>query len=1089
MTLTELAIKRPTLIVVIFAALGVLGLFSYTQLKYELLPKMSIPTVTVTTVYPGSSPTEVQNSVTKLIEEAVSGIDNVSRVSATSSEGVSFVIIEFIQSANINVALEDVQRKVNEVAYQLPQDAKTPTVTKFALDEIPVLRMGATSSMPSRQFYQLLKDKIQPRIAKIPGVAQITLVGGDEREIRVNLDAQKVRSYGFSILQVTQAIKSSNLDFPTGLVKESTTQFDVRLAGKFKSIDELRSLVIAKSRQGGDIKLADIAEVQDGQKDYTTLSRINGLTSVGILIQKQNDANSVEVSDLVRAELPKIEKTYSDMNLRFDIAQDGSTFTKDAADAVKHDLMLAILLVAIVMLGFLHSIRNSVIVMIAIPASMISTFIGMYVFDMSLNLMTLLGMSLVVGILVDDSIVVLENIYRHLEHGEERRTASLKGRNEIGFAALSITMVDVVVFLPLSLVSGIVGNILREFALVVVFSTLMSLFVSFTLTPLLASRFAKLERLTHDTILGKFAVWFEDSFKRLTALYLRILRWSLREDVWFRIRFGRIHWAFTNKLKVVLATLFLFVGSAALVPSGFIGCEFIAVADRGEFSVQLELPPGSTFENTNFVTQRVEQILSGIPEVKKTFVNVGSSSEGLLGQTSNNSSELNVTLVPKEDRKLSTDDVAAVIKKRVSEIPGVKVRVNPIGIFGVANQTPIQLNVYGAVYDSVRAAAEQVADILRTIPGSSDVRLSAEEGKPETRVEIDRQKMAALGVNLADVGATLRVAFSGDDESKFREGDTDYDLRIMLDQFDRSRTTDVGGLTVMNNRGQLVELKQFADIYQSSGPAKLQRENRNYSVMVYSQAVGRPSGSIGGDLQQKLSAPGALPAGIGVTYLGDLKNQAEGFSSMGLAMIAAILFVYMIMVALYDSYVYPFVVLFSVPVAMIGALLALALTMNALSIFSLLGIIMLTGLVGKNAILLVDRANQMKAERKVGTVEALIEAGETRLRPILMTTVAMVFGMSPIALSTQAGAEWKSGLAWALIGGLTSSLLLTLVLVPVVYVKVDSWKVRLPRWFAELLPRARLLLRPAPVAAGAAEGEADGPTTTAAVQSTRIGND
>ena len=386
-------------------------------------------------------------------------------------------------------------------------------------------------------------------------------------------------------------------------------------------------------------------------------------------------------------------------------------------------------------------------------------------------------------------------------------------------------------------------------------------------------------------------------------------------------------------------------------------------------------------------------------------------------------------------------------------MPGVKVRVNPIGIFGTANQTPIQLLVSGTDYDEVRAAAEKVADIVKKIPGTADVRLSSEEGKPETRIELDRQKMALLGVNLADVGATLRVAFSGDEDSKYREGTTDYDMRILLDKFNRSKTSDVADLTVMNRKGQLVQIKQFADVYQTTGPTKLQRRDRNFAVTIFSQAVGRPSGSIGQDIQKALA--GALPPGIGISYLGDLKNQSDGFSSLGFALLAAIMFMYMIMVALYDSYVYPFVVMFSVPVAMVGALLALALTMKALSIFSILGIIMLVGLVGKNAILLVDRTNQMKEEKGLSTHDALVEAGETRLRPILMTTVAMVFGMLPIAISTEAGSEWKTGLAWAIIGGLISSLLLTLVLVPVVYTKVDEWKEMIPALLRRLQARFR----------------------------------
>ncbi|MBI1808225.1 MAG: efflux RND transporter permease subunit [Ignavibacteria bacterium] len=1033
MTLTELSIKRPTFIVVIFAVLGVLGLFGYSQLKYELLPKITPPWITIITIYPGASPNEVESSITKLIEDAVSGIDKVSTVYGTSQEGLSIVSLEFQMSADINIALQDAQRKVNEVTSQLPDGAKNPTLTKFALDEFPVLRMGVTANMPSREFYQMIKDRVLPRLAKLAGVGQITLIGGDEREIKVNIDAQKLRSYGISLLQVSQLLKTSNLDFPTGKVKQGDVQFVVRLAGKFSSTDELRQLVVGQSKQGGNIRLADIAEVQDGQKDFSTISRIDGKTSVGVLVQKQGEANSVEVSKIVRTEIPNIEKDFADIGLKFNIAQDGSTFTTEAADAVKHDLMLAIMFVAVVMLAFLHSVRNSIIVMIAIPASLISTFIGMYAFGFSLNLMTLLGMSLVIGILVDDSIVVLENIYRHLEKGDDQRTAALKGRNEIGFAALSITLVDIVVFVPLALVTGLVGNIMREFALVVVFSTLMSLFVSFTITPLLASRFAKLERLTKHTVLGRFALWFEQQYHQLTKQYIWILAWSL-----------------SHRGTILFACLLLFVASLMLVPFGFIGTEFMTQVDRGEFTVSLELPAGSTIENTNRITREVEQIIAEISEVRKTFVNVGVSSEGFVGQSSNNISEVNVSLIPKEERKRTTDDITFEIKEKIHQIPGVKVRVNPIGIFGTANQSPIALIVGGTNYDEVRKTAAAVLDVVKTVPGTADVRLSSEEGKPETRIEIDREKMADLGLTLGEVGQTLRVAFNGDDESKFRDGANEYPIRIVLDQFDRSKTTDVGNLTFVNRKGQIIELKQFAHINLTAGPTKLQRQDRNYAVTVFSQAVGRPSGTIVGDIKTAL-ANKELPPGITISYLGDEKNRTESFSSLMLALMAAVLFVYMIMVALYDSYVYPFVVLFSIPVAIIGALLALALMMKSLNIFSILGVIMLVGLVGKNAILLVDRTNQMRQENTLGVIEALLEAAETRLRPILMTTASMIVGMLPIALSISSGSEWKSGLAWALIGGLTSSLLLTLILVPVVYVNVDRWREAVPAFLRRML--------------------------------------
>lgn len=1027
MTLTELSIKRPSLIIVIFTVLGVLGLYSYYHLNYELLPKITPPWVTIITVYPGASPAEVESGVTKVIEDGVSGIDNVANVYSTSSEGVSVVSLEFTMTADVNTALQDAQRKVNEIVSRLPGDSKTPTLTKFALDELPVLRVGATGNIPSREFYRFLDDHVRPRLAKLAGVGQITLVGGDEREIKVNIDAHKLRAYGLSLVQVDQMVRASNLDFPTGNIKESGEQYVVRLAGKYRSTDELRALVIGRSRAGGDIRLTDIAEIEDGRKDYSTLSRINGKSSVGLLVQKQGEANSVEVSRVVREEMAAMEKDYASMNLKFDVAQDGSQFTIEAADAVKHDLMLAIIFVAIVMLAFLHSIRNSLIIMVAIPASLVSTFLVVYALGFTLNLMTLLGLSLVIGILVDDSIVVLENIYRHLEGGDERAVAAIKGRNEIGFAALSITMVDVVVFVPIALVSGLIGNIMREFAIVVVASTLMSLFVSFTITPLLASRFAKLEQVGRRSLIGRFSSWFEGQFHRVSRFYDGVLRWSLG-----------------HRGRVFAGAALLFVAALMLLPLGFIGTEFMTPVDRGEFTVTMELPSGSTLDQTNMVTREAEDMVSRIPEVRKVFTNVGVSTEGFVGQSSNYVSELNISLVPKDRRTRSTDEIGRQIKMNIAaQTPGARVRSSPIGIFGTANQSPIMLVVSAPDDESARRAAASLKDIVEHVPGTADVRLSAEEGKPEVEVSIDRAKMARLGLTIADVGAGLRIAFSGDDESKFREGNTDYPIRVVLDQFDRSRLADVGSLTFTNRSGQLVELQQFADLHLSSGPTKLQRQNRNYSVNVLSQAVGRPSGDIVRDIRQAIAAS-PLPAGVALTFEGDEKNRAEGFSSLGLALLAAILFVYLIMVALYDSFVYPFVVLFSIPVAVIGAMLALALTMKSLSIFTILGIVMLVGLVGKNAILLVDRTNQMRRERGLSPSDALIEAGQTRLRPIIMTTASMIVGMSPIAFGVSAGSEWKSGLAWALIGGLASSLALTLILVPAVYISVDRWRSRLP---------------------------------------------
>ncbi len=527
MTITELSIKRPTLILVVFLALGLLGVFGYFQLRYELLPKVAPPWVVISTVYPGASPSEVENSVTKVIEDGVASVEKLSNIYGYSYEGLSVVSLEYKYSADVNQAMQEVQRKINGLLMKLPRDIRTPVVQKFSFDEVPVLKMGVSSDLPSRDFTQFLKDEIEPSFGKIDGVGKVDFIGGDTREIRINLDLQKIRAYGLSIAAITQIVRASNLDFPTGAVKGQETQSIVRISGKFVSLADMRNLVVSRSKGGGDVRLGDIAEIEDGRQDLTTISRLNGRNSVGINVLKQTDANAVEVCRKVKESIAELERAHRDIALTFEVVADASLFTIEAADAVKVDLLMAIVLVAAVMFLFLHSVRNSIIVLIAIPASLIASALAMWALDYSLNLMTLLALSLVIGILVDDSIVVLENIHHHLELKEHPWEAALKGRNEIGFAALSITLVDVVVFVPLTLIVGLVGDIMREFAVVVVVSTLMSLFVSFTLTPMLASRFSRLQQLSRRSLAGWMVGAFEKGFQRLVERYLVLLRNSL----------------------------------------------------------------------------------------------------------------------------------------------------------------------------------------------------------------------------------------------------------------------------------------------------------------------------------------------------------------------------------------------------------------------------------------------------------------------------------------------------------------------------------------------------------------------------------
>jgi Cation/multidrug efflux pump len=1037
-SITSIAIKRPTLVIVFFTVLGLLGGFSYLQLKYDLLPKMTVPVVTVTTQYPGASAAAVENSVTKKIEDAVSSLENVKDIQSTSMEGVSVVSITLQTTADANLALQDAQRKVNANLSTLPSGAKTPTLNKFSLDDIPIIRLAVESRLSAKDLYRLVDDQIKPLILKLNGVGQVDLIGGVDREIKINIDKEKIQSYKLNISQVYQAINDANIELPTGKIEGDTKQYTLRLAGKAESLDDIRNIAVMTTSTGGVIKLDDIADVVDGSSIPTNINRINGKVAIGLEVRKQSDANSVDVSKLVRTQLTAIEKMYAAQGIKFDIASDNSEYTLQSVHSVMEDLVFAIILVSIVMFLFLHSYRNSLIVLISIPTSIISVFAAMYIFNFSLNLMTLMALSLVIGILVDDSIVVLENIDRHLHKGKSKWQASLDGRSEIGFTAVAITLVDIVVFVPLSMVTGLIGGLLKEFSLVIVFSTLMSLIVSFTITPLLASRFAKIEHFTKEHFLGRLALGFEKIFQQIVQNYVKTLKWSLDH----------------RKLVFFTATV-LFISSCALVGTGFIGAEFATEGDRGEFTVKIEGEPQNTLYQTNMLTQKVEKILYNKPEVLRVFTNVGYTSSGSgTGANEQNKSEITVTIVPKEKRTQSIQEYASEIKTELLQIPGIKVTVTPTSIIGGANDAPIQVLLRGPEVNKLFVVADSVMQVMKTINGTSDIKLSIDKSKPELQITMDRTKMTMLGLTVNDVANTLRLSFAGNNDLKFSDVGKDYDILVQFDAADRQKIDDIKRLTFQNKTGQSIQFSDFASIQQSLGPNKLQRFDRISSITINASVVGRPVGTVGQEIKDAVSKK-IHPGNITIDYKGQLEQQADAFGSLFLVIGAALIFVYLVMVALYNSFLYPFVVLFSIPVAIIGSLFALALAGKSLSIFSMIGFIMLMGLVAKNAILIVDFTNQLR-KNGLSVFDALVEAGKERLRPILMTTFAMVFGMMPIALSSGASSESKNGLAWVIIGGLISSLLLTLVLVPSVYASMEKYKQKFQRRLSKKVEEPQL---------------------------------
>jgi len=1028
MNLTEISIKRPSLIIVLLSVFALLGIIGYKNLSYELMPDFNQPVIVIKTGYPGAEPNEVETSVSRKIEDALSNLEGVDYLVSKSLPNASVIIANLKYGTNLDKSMQDAQRYIDNIRKDLPDEILSPVMSKVSPNDLPIMSISATSDLPATEFFQKMKDDYLPQIQQIKGVAEITLLGGEEREIQVKVDQDKLKGYKISLYQVVESINRSGLDLPAGKVQTSEENNTVRLTGKFATIEDIKNVQIAMPFSGSPVYVKDVANILDGIKETTSYSRYNGKAGIGLMLKKQGDANAVDVSRLIREKFKFIEQQNQSTNVKFIIADDSTDNTIAAVNSVVFDLILAVILVSLVMLLFLRSFRNSLIVIVAIPTSLVTAFAAMWLLGYTLNLMTLLAMSLIIGILVDDAVVVLENIQKHLDRGKEKRAAAMDGRLEIGFAALSITLVDVVVFLPILFLQVFVADMLKQFSVVVVVSTLTSLLVGFTLTPWLASRIGKKEDLQPTNLFNRFLLWFETQLDDFTDWYGNVLKWVL-----------------SHKIIFTAFVLFLFVATAGIMKQGIIGKELISTGDQGKFRLALEFDKSTAIQQNNLIAQQIETYIIAQPEVTTVFSNIGGPSTGIgsLGVGSANKTEFTIQLKSKKElNNLRTEAYMIKLREELRDkFPSINYSMAALGL--IPRSAPIEIILSGSDLDVVMNNGNDLKAIVEKIPGSDNVRLSVEEGSPEYKVVPDKDRMERLGLNTAYVGMNLRNAFTGNDDASLTENGIEYPVRIWLDEFDRQNFEDVKDLTVINPMGIPVEVSQFARVEQDNSPSLLERKDRQPAVTLTADALGRPSGTVADEVVAYLK-DNPLQDGITMTWGSDIKRQNDSFGALGSVLMISFLLIYLIMVALYDSFVYPFVVLFSIPVAAIGAFFALNLSLSNLSLFALLGLIMLMGLVVKNAILIVDFTNQLKEE---GTYfkEALIIAGKGRLRPILMTTLAMVFGMLPIAMATGTAAEWKNGLAWVIIGGLLSSLILTVFFVPMIYYLVDSIKERFSR--------------------------------------------
>ncbi|HET8964558.1 MAG TPA: efflux RND transporter permease subunit, partial [Chitinophagales bacterium] len=846
MNITEISIKRPSLIIVLFSVFALLGIIGYKNLSYELMPDFNQPVVVIRTVYPGAEPNEVETSVSRKIEDALSNLEGVDYLLTKSLPNASIIIANLKYGTDLDKTMQDAQRYIDNIRKDLPNDIQNPVMSKVSPNDLPIMSVSATSNLEPTVFYQKMKDDYLPQIQQLKGVAEITILGGEEREIQIKVDKEKLKLYKISLYQVVEAVNRSGIDLPAGKLQTDTENNSVRLVGKFNTITDIKNVQVAMPFPNSPVYVKDIAEVTDGIKETASYSRYNGKNGIGLMIKKQGDANAVDVSKLIREKFQSIEKQNANADVKFVVTDDSTDNTIAAVNSVVFDLILAVILVSLVMLLFLRSFRNSLIVLVAIPTSLITAFAVMWLLGYTLNLMTLLAMSLIIGILVDDATVVLENIQRHLDMGKEKRTAAMDGRMEIGFSALSITLVDVVVFLPILFLQVFVADMLKQFSVVVITSTLTSLLVGFTLTPWLASRIGKKEDLQPTNIFNRFLLWFEHQLDQFINWYGRTLNWVLH-----------------HKLIFTGFVLLLFVGTAAMMKQGIIGKELISTGDQGKFRLALEFDKSTSIQQNNLVSEKIENYILKQPEVATVFSNVGGPSTGIgsLGVGSANKTEFTIQLKSKkETNHLSTETFMRKLRTDLQkEYSGINFSMIALGL--IPRSAPIEITLSGSDLNQVMQTSNDLKTVIEKIPGADNVRLSVEAGSPELKVIPDKNKMQRLGLNTAYVGMNLRAAFTGNDDATLTENGTEYPVRIWLDKFSRKNYDDVKQLNIINPMGIPIEVSQFATIERDNSPSLLERKDRQPAVTLTADALGRPSGTVADDVVAYLKN-NPLPNGI-----------------------------------------------------------------------------------------------------------------------------------------------------------------------------------------------------------------------------------
>jgi len=1020
MKISNIAIKRPVTTIMCVLVVILLGVVSLSNLALDLLPDMSFPMAIVSIDYEGAGPMEVESLITQPVESILGTVSNIKSVSSTSSEGNSTIVAEFNSGTDMDFAILDMREKVDLVKAYLPEGISTPFILKIDPNMMPIVEMSVSNGGDQAGLKTLVEDEISPRIERIAGVASVDASGGLDREIRVEVYPERLKGYGISLAQIVQALRMENLNLPGGSVDDSSKRYILRTTGEFQSIQDIENIPIYLPK-GGMIQLKDVADVKDTFKEITSKITMKGKPCIALVVRKESTANTVQVARRIDKELVKMQEEYEDIEITTII--DTSDYIQKSINNVSQIAIIGGFLAIILLYLFLRNFKTTFIIGAAMPISIIATFSLIYFNGLTLNMMSLGGLALGIGMLVDNSIVVLENIYRYRQEGHGRLDAARLGSNEIAMAVIASTLTTIAVFAPIVFVKGIAAQMFREMALTVTFSLLASLVVSLTLVPMLSSKVLSVTRegdkIKRIRFVSRVLDQWNIGFEKLDAVYRRVLAWAL-----------------SHRKSAILIMVVLFVVSLAAVP--FVGAEFYPQTDEGYVVASIKLPKGTLLNETLKVTGEVERIMDDIPEMEGVFVMTGAGGQMSFGSSVDTASAtMYGRLVPLKERKRSSFEIADELRGKISHIPGADIKIESMAMTGPPSSgAPVTIRIKGDDPAVLSDIAQDIKAIVQDVDGTREVRSSLDEGKPEVNINVDRGRASQYGLNVSTVASTIQAAVDGQVASRYRAGGDETDIRVTLRKEDGKSVDSLEDLIILSPAGQQVPLSEIADVVIQEGPNKIDRVDQVRVVTVTSGIFGRDLRSVMKDIQAQVANYPLFPGYI-IEYGGENEEMVDSFISLGKALILAIILVYMIMASQFESLVYPFIIMFSVPFALTGAIGGLVITGRTLSVPAFIGIIMLSGIVVNNAIVLVDYINTLRARGEERNA-AILKAGPVRLRPILMTALTTILGLFPMSLGLGEGSEAQAPLATAVIGGLVFSTLLTLIVVPVMYTLFDG---------------------------------------------------